>query len=102
MTELLTINRLGNDREQEDYVNITISSCGNRRKGECHAGAFADGAFDLGIATMESGYAFYNSESKTCAAAIMRTCCVDTVETVENAWEMLRRDAAAVICHRDL
>ena len=61
----------------------------------------ADGAFDLGVATMERGYAFYDSESKTRAAVVMRTRCVDAVEAVENAREMLRRDAATVIRNRD-
>src|SRR5215207_1696389 len=54
------------------------------------------------LAAMQQRQMLHNREPETCAAHISRTRTVDSIETLEQSLEMLRRDSITVVVNQNL
>jgi hypothetical protein len=81
-----------------DYAEITISSCG-RWELQRYPRTLAWSTFNSSIAAVQNCDALHDGKPETRAAAVPRAGGIHTVKPVEDAREMLRRNATAVVRH---
>jgi hypothetical protein len=56
---------------------------------------------DRDFAAMQESEVLDDSEAQPGAAHLTRTRPIDTIETFEQTFQVLRRNAVAVVCHQD-